>query len=142
MTLGLLVAKFRSNIAHKPTLEWLVCLQVSKLTDERMRSLTLPIDNQLCHYDRMRRRATKGPDPPFRGREMRRVQDECLVVRIPSCSRFQTSNIGSVTQLRLRIASNDPEVFGLSKKLFVLLWSPLLSYRWLNKVSDQDPHQR
>jgi len=51
---------------------------------------------------------------------MRRVKSKGLILRVPSSSRLQTSNIRTVTQLSLRVATNNLIIPGLLKEKLVL----------------------
>ena len=51
--LYILIAELRSNITNANVFQRLVCLQVSDLHDERMRTVWFAIDDQLRHDNRM-----------------------------------------------------------------------------------------
>lgn len=69
----------------------------------------------------------QGPDPPFRGRQRRRVDYECLVFRVPRGGRFQSSHIGPVAQFGLRIAADELVFLGFLKKELVLFGRSLFA---------------
>jgi hypothetical protein len=47
------VAHLRSHVANVNTLQWQMRLHISNLHDERMRTVVLAVDYQLCHNNRM-----------------------------------------------------------------------------------------
>jgi hypothetical protein len=109
-------------------------LKVSNLDDERMRAVRLAGNDQLRHHDSVVGGLSKGTNPPFGCRQVRRVDNERLIRRIPSSGGFQTPNVGSVTQLRLGIAPNVLVGLGRLKEELVLLGRSLIPDRFLTQI--------
>lgn len=122
-----LVSVLGTNVTHVNVLQRLVRLHVADLHHEGMRSIVLPTDHQLRHHDGMVRGPSQRANPPLGGRQGRRVQGKGLVFGIPRRRQLETADVRTVTQFRLRITSDDPEVLrGLEEEL-VLLGSSLFS---------------
>jgi hypothetical protein len=115
-------------------LERLMSLKVSNLDDERMRAVWLAGNDQLRHHDGVVGSLSQSTNPPFGCRQVRGVDNECLIRGIPSSSGFQTSDIGSVTQLGLGIAPNVLVGLCRLKEELVLFGRSLVPDRFLTKI--------
>lgn len=121
-------AKLGANVANVDVGEWLMGLRVPDGHDEGMRAESLSLDDQLCHDGRMVGNLAQGPDPPFGGRQRRRVQREGLVLWVPRRRCLEPAHVRAMAQLRLGIAPDDLEPLGLFQKELVLLGRALLAY--------------
>lgn len=105
----------------------LVSLEISDLNHEGMRSVVLSIDVQLSHHNSVVRRSSKGTDPPLGSGQGGRVHSECLPVRVPGGSRFETSNVGAMAQFGLGIGTDVDVSFGLVEEQSLLFFGCLVS---------------
>lgn len=120
--------KFGTDITNVDVRERLVCLQVTDGHDKGVRTKSLPLNDQLGHDGGVVGDLSQRSNPPLGGSQRRRVDCERLVLWIPCCCRLEPSHVGSMAQLRLRIASNDFKLLRLLEEELVLLWSALLPY--------------
>jgi len=100
----------------------LVGLQVSDLNNEWVWTVRLAAEDELSHNDCVVCSATEGTDPPLGSGKMWGVNGECLVIWVPCSGSFQSSNVGTVTELSLSITSNVLVCFSLLEELLVLFW--------------------
>lgn len=121
------VSELGADIANVDVLQGLMGLQIPDLDTERSRSIALTANNQLCHNNGVICGSSKRANPPFACCEMWGMDCECLVFWIPGSCCLQTTDIGSMTKLSLRIASDDLVVIGLGKPLLLLFWGTLLA---------------
>lgn len=91
------VTEFRANVAHVDVLQGFVCLQVTDLDNKWMGAVSLSIDDQLCHHDRMVCSFSQRTNPPLRRRQGWGVDDEGLVLGIPCSGSFETPDVRSVS---------------------------------------------
>lgn len=87
------VTKFRTNISDVNVFKRLMCLQITDLNAERRWSVGLAINDELSHDDSMVGCPAQGSDPPFTGGQVWRVDGEGLVVLVPRCCCFKSTNI-------------------------------------------------
>ena len=92
-----------------------------------MGAVVLAVDHELRHDYSVIGSSPHRTDPPFGGREMRGMHGESLVVRVPRGRCFQTSYVGSMAQLSLRITSHDLILFCLLKEQFMLFRGTLIA---------------
>ena len=115
------VAKLWSNVANVDILKRFMCPKVTYLDDKWVWPVRFPIDDELRHYDGVVGRLPEGPDPPFAGSEVGRMNDECLVRWIPRCKGLESTHIGPMAELCLSVAANYFVVICFGEELFVLL---------------------
>jgi hypothetical protein len=127
------VTEFGANVTNVDVLERLVGLQIADLDAEGSRAVGLALDDQLRHDDCVVGSAAQRTNPPFACREMRRVDGEGFVVLVPGGGCLETTNVGAVAQLCLRIAADDLVVVGFGEPYFLLLGGTLLAERDLNR---------
>jgi hypothetical protein len=127
------VTEFGANVTNVDVLEWLVGLQIADLDAEGSRAVGLALDDQLRHDDCVVGSAAQRTNPPFARREMGRVDGEGLVVLIPGGGCLETTDVGAVAQLCLRIAADDLVVVGFGEPHFLLLGGTLLAECDLNR---------
>ena len=94
-----------------------------------MRTVILAVDHQLRHNDRIVRRPAQRADPPLGGSQVRRMDREGPILRIPRRRCLQAPHVRPVAELRLRVAANDLVVFRLVEEKLVLLGSALVPQR-------------
>lgn len=82
-----------SNITDMDVLERLMSLQIADLDDKWVWAVALAVDDELSHNGGIVCGLSKSTDPPLGSSEIWRVQSEGLVIRIPCCGGFKTSNI-------------------------------------------------
>lgn len=121
------VAKLGADVANVDVLKRQVCLQVPDLDDKGVRAVWLALDDELSHDDSVVCSAAEGTDPPFRGGQGGRVDDESLVLLVPCGRRLESSDVGAVAQLRLCITSNVLVVLCFLEEPFVLLGVALVA---------------
>lgn len=102
-------------------------LQIPHLDNKRVRTVVLPTDEQLRHHDGMVGRTTQRPNPPLRRGQRRRMDRERLVILVPRGRGLQTTHIRPMTQLRLRIASDNLVFLRPLQEEFVLFGGSLFA---------------
>lgn len=120
-------AELGPNVSNMDIRQRQMCLEVPDGHDEGMWTKCLAVHDQLRHDSGIVRHLAQRSDPPFRCSQRRRVQNERLVLWVPRCRGLEASDIGAVTKLSLRIASNDLELLCSLQEELVLLWCALLS---------------
>ena len=115
------VTELGTDVANVDVRERLMGLQVTDLDAEWCRAVGLALNDELGHDDGVVCRAAEGPDPPFAGGQVRRVQCEGLVVLVPDGCCLESTNVGSVAKFGLSVASDDLIVLSLGEPLLLLL---------------------
>jgi len=126
-----LISEFRSNVTDVDVLQRLVSLHITDLNDERVRTKVLAADVELCHDDSMVGRPSERANPPFRRSQGRAVDGEGLVIGIIRSCGFQTTNIRTMAQFSLCVASNDLVLLRAFEEKLVLFWCSLFPQRHL-----------
>lgn len=121
-----IVPELWADISYMDIRQSLMGLEIPYLDNEGMWAVGLSIQDQLRNHDSVVGRLSERSDPPLGGGQVRRVQCECLVLWVPGGSGFQPSDIGSVTQLGLRVAADDLVLLGTLEEELMLLGSSLL----------------
>ena len=107
------VAVFWPDVPHIDALERSSGLQIPQLHNKILHPMPFPVNYQLRRNNRVVRvkpltstnQNYQLPNPPFRGRNRRRVQNKCLRVFIERRGGLQPLHIRTVTQFGLRVTA-------------------------------------
>lgn len=104
-----------------------MCLQVTDLDNEWVGTEVLAIDVQLGHHHGVVCCAAKRSNPPLGGCQCGGVDGESLIVGVPGGGGLQTTDVGSMTKLSLRIAADDLVFLSALEEKLVLLGGSLFA---------------